>query len=196
MWYEAEACGYYPVKLNNQATYGQEYFDKYVGYANTERGKLLTQARVDLVNKYIGPDADIVDVGIGSGSFVDARAQRGTDVGEPMVRWLLERGKFVSLHNAGRVDNLSFWDSFEHIPNPGAYAARARKYVFLSVPIFRDKAHALRSKHFRPDEHFWYFTEEGIERFFHWMQFALVESNRMEEELGREDIGTFVFQRR
>lgn len=78
---------------------------------------------------------------------------------------------------------------------PDLFVDRVKKFVFVSIPIFAHKEHVLRSKHFRPTQHFWYWTHDG---FIRWMQergFSCVEKNCMESELGREDIGTFVFAR-
>jgi hypothetical protein len=53
----------------------------------------------------------------------------------------------------------------------------------------------LRSKHFRPQEHIWYFTREGLVNAMKACGFSLVAESDFETELGREDIGTFAFRR-
>jgi hypothetical protein len=73
--------------------------------------------------------------------------------------------------------------------------ANVREWVFLSLPIFRDAEHALGSKHFRPDEHCWYFSLEGLVFAMKTCGFELVTHSRIESELGREGIGTFAFKR-
>jgi hypothetical protein len=65
----------------------------------------------------------------------------------------------------------------------------------VSCPIYENSEHILRSKHFRKDEHCWYWTEQGLITFMRHYGFEVVESNRMESDIGREDIGTFVFKR-
>ena len=70
------------------------------------------------------------------------------------------------------------------------------RLVFLCLPLFTGPEHVLRSKHFRPDEHYWYWTYEGL---LWWMGehgFTCIEHGTPESLLGREDIHTFVFNRR
>jgi hypothetical protein len=69
-------------------------------------------------------------------------------------------------------------------------------YVFVSIPIFKDSDHILKSKHYRKDEHYWYFTDSGFKYFMDINGFDFIESNTMESELGRESIGTYVFKAR
>jgi hypothetical protein len=64
-----------------------------------------------------------------------------------------------------------------------------------SAADLRDAEHALRSKHFRPTEHYWYFSRDGLVFAMKGCGFALVAESNVETELGREDIGTFAFRR-
>jgi hypothetical protein len=70
-----------------------------------------------------------------------------------------------------------------------------RKWVFVSIPIFTSAADVLRSKHYKPKEHVWYFTVGGLDHFMRSFGFECVDFNRMEREAGREQIDTFVFRR-
>ena len=36
------------------------------------------------------------------------------------------------------------------------------RLVFLCLPLFTGPEHVLRSKHFRPEEHCWYWTRDGL----------------------------------
>lgn len=189
LWFPKLGIGYYPVE---DTPYDQAYFEKYVGYEDTEIGKKLNQSRVDLVNKY---DYDsIVDIGVGSGQFIKAiDGALGYDINPYAIEWLRSAKRWYTFTE---VDAMTFWDCLEHIHNPTELLSLAKKYVFVSCPIYKDKEHILRSKHFRPDEHCWYFTADGLCTFMSNFDFELVESNRIEEECGREDIGTFVFKRK
>jgi hypothetical protein len=89
----------------------------------------------------------------------------------------------------------SFWDSLEHINNPDQILQYITDYVFVSMPIYENAEHVLRSKHFRKDEHCLYFTKDG---FVNWMAgkgFDLLEISDFESRLGREDILSFAFKR-
>jgi Methyltransferase domain len=193
VWSDELGYGCYPVK---ETPYDRSYFEKYVGYSRTARGVALTDARVELVRRHVGEEP-VVDIGIGSGDFIEKRGTRitsGYDVNPEAIRWLLERGLWCDPYFKDQP-NVTCFDSLEHLKRPEHLVARVEKHLFLSIPIFEDRDHVLRSKHFRKDEHFYYFTRDGLIRWMSAQGFALREENRMEVELGREDIGTFVFRR-
>jgi hypothetical protein len=77
----------------------------------------------------------------------------------------------------------------------GLLLANCREWLFLSLPIFRDAEHVLRSKHFKPAEHCWHFTRDGLLFAMKSCGFTMVSESNVETELGREDIGTFAFRR-
>lgn len=202
VWFPERGLGWYPAQVQPN-TYGQEYFDKYVQYEDTDMGDALLDRRLGLVDHWVG-DQDVVDVGIGCGSFIKARNQDcvggrprntwGYDVGEPMIEWLEVFDLWRSPYDSP-TDNITCWDSLEHMPDPAALIERVKGMVFISIPIFDGPEHVLKSKHFRKDEHYWYWTEEGLIRWFNSLHFKLVDSSRMEEKCGREGIGTYVFAR-
>lgn len=192
-WDEGLGIGRLEVDIK-ETPYDRAYFDKYVGYKSNPIGERLMKARADLVLKYT--DGDVVDIGIGSGHFIDVRKGRtfGYDVNPVAIRWLLDRSLWWDPYFRD-PDHVTCWDSLEHMARPEAFVRCVKKTVFVSIPIFTGKSHVKRSKHYRPDEHFWYFTRNG---FVGWMcrqGFDLLEENGMEIDLGREDIGTFVFRR-
>src|SRR5262245_1482097 len=195
-WWPQLGIGYYPVTAGIDP-YDQAYFDRFARDADTELGRALMTARCDFVERHCS--GTLIDVGIGCGAFVDLRRRRlrttyGYDVSPAGVRWLEERmllfDPYVTSFTA-----MTFWDVLEHIPNFQPLLANCREWLFLSLPIFRDAEHALGSKHFRPAEHCWYFTRDGLVFAMAACGFTLVTENQMETELGREDIGTFVFRR-
>lgn len=190
-WFPELELGFFPVSA---APYDAAYWDRYRRMDRTASGEALTRARVDLVDSYWnGP---LVDVGVGGGRFVEQRAQtRGYDVNPEAVRWLKGIGRWCDIYQDG-ADAATFWDSLEHIADPRAILSKVRHFAFVSLPIFSGPEHVLRSRHFRKDEHFWYFTAAGFGRFMGSCGFDLLEYNSQEVDCGREDIGTFVFGRR
>lgn len=195
-WWPELGVGYYPVTAGI-APYDQDYFDRFARQADSDIGRALMQARCDLVEKY--HRGKLIDVGIGSGAFIDARrrrghATRGYDVNPAGINWLRQRYIWADPYIES-FEAMSLWDVLEHIPDFRPLLANVRDWLFLAVPIFEDEQHVLRSKHFRPTEHCWYFTEAGLIRVLGDMGFDLVETNRIETKLGREDIGSFVFRR-
>ncbi len=193
-WHEHLGYGYFPVYAGNP--YDGDYFRKYQGYEDTPRGKALTRARIDLVNRHAGSKV-VVDIGIGCGQFVRERGlsnTRGYDVNSTAIRWLLDRDVWFDPFFQD-PPSASCFDSLEHMNRPQHFIERVQDFLFLSIPIFEGREHAISSKHFRPDEHYWYFTRNGLVLWMKRLEFDLIEENHMEVDLGREGIGTFVFRR-
>ena len=188
--YKAPGVWYYPV-LNPQ--YDQAYFDKYCEYAKTTMGKKLTEFRRDFVLRHWhGP---LIDIGVGCGQFLEAMPKaEGFDVNNASLRWLHERNRFRDAYH-GVSEAMSFWDSLEHIGSPWVLLSKVRFWAFVSMPIYFSWDHLISSRHFRPDEHYWYFTFNGFVSFMQDRGFELREYSEMESVLGREDISTFAFER-
>lgn len=197
VWLPSLGVGYLPV---TEQPYDADYFAKYEGYALTPMGRAITAARVALVERH-AQRRNLLDVGIGSGDFLDAIGGRdiarfGFDVNPVAVEWLRERGLFLDPYDVS-VDVLTFWDSLEHIPDVHRMIANARRWVFCSLPIVPgDGPPRADWKHYRTDEHCWYFTRRGLIRWMDAQGFDCVECNASEDLLGREDIETFAFRRR
>jgi hypothetical protein len=164
----------------------------------TRLGGALMQARCDLVERHY--HGILCDVGIGSGAFVEARNQRfpgstlGYDVNPAGRHWLHARQLWRDPH-LEHVDAVSLFDVLEHIQDFRPLLANVRRWLFVSLPIFRDAEHALASKHFRPLEHSWYFTQAGLLSTLGALGFVCAEISDDETRLGREDILSFAFRR-
>jgi len=115
----------------------------------------------------------------------------GFDVNEIAMEWLGSERRWNHEH----IACMTFWDSLEHIPDPAPLLAKCEKLAFISTPIFKHCEHCMHSKHLKMPEHLWYFTEKGLCRYMAELGFALIGASRIEELVGREDIGTYVFQR-
>lgn len=189
--------GFYPVECGTEP-YDQEYFDRFAHQADSDIGRALMRARCDLVERHFD-GIEMIDVGIGSGAFIEAfnargHAAFGYDVNPAGIAWLEQRDLYADPHRMA-FDAMSLWDVLEHIPDFDVLLANVRKWVFISLPIFDGPEHVLRSKHYRPAEHCWHFTQEGLTAVMALCGFELVEANTVETQLGREDIGSFVFRR-
>lgn len=191
VWLPELGMGRYPVPKDRP--YDAEYFARYQQLTDTDLGRELTAARIRLVARhYTGP---VLDVGIGAGQFVTARPEtKGYDVNPAGIEWLKKRGVWANLYR-DRYPALTFWDSLEHIDRPDVAVARAEKWVFVSVPIFSGAEHVIRSKHYRKSEHIWYWTHDGLVKWFAEQGFELAEHNTIESGLGREGIGSYAFRR-
>lgn len=196
-WLPELGIGWYPV---TEQPYDASYWHRYRALDRTPTGEALTALRLELVRKHWG--GDLVDVGIGGGRFVEERMQQhverlctwGFDVNPLAVEWLHGRAAYLD-PSRNPISAATFWDSLEHIHDPAPVLANISRFAFVSLPIFTGPEHVLRSKHYRRDEHCWYFTRDGFARFMRSFGFELVEHNFMEQAAGREDIETFVFKR-
>jgi hypothetical protein len=208
VWYPERGFGF--LQVTQEGQYGEDYWRLYQGYRSSPIAERLMRARVELVERHF-PNGDVVDIGIGSGHFIEARHGMpwlsevklghrlmhptwGFDVNPLAVAWLKERGLWWNPWER-ECEAACCWDTLEHMERPENFLARVNRWLFVSIPIFDGPEHALRSKHFKPNEHYWYFTQPGLVGWMRTLGWELAEENRMETELGREDIGTFVFHR-
>lgn len=191
IWSEEFGYGYYPVK---DFVYGDNYYDKYAIYEKTEFGDKLNKARVEIANKY--SQQRIIDIGIGSGQFVKSVDGLGYDVCPKAIEWLKNNNRWVDFYRFGayNADLVTFFDSFEHIDNIEEVVNMCLgRNILISIPIFKDKNHVLNSKHFRKDEHFHYFTDQGLKTWFARYGYRPAYESTIESDLGREGINTYLF---
>ncbi|HAS0916750.1 methyltransferase domain-containing protein [Enterobacter asburiae] len=196
VWLPELGIGRFPVPP--ERPYDSSYFAKYRQMAQTSMGIQLNAARIQLVARH--HQGKVLDVGIGSGQFVETRTDTwGYDVNPEGVAWLKAGGRWANLYEPHSPDGdfpaLTFWDSLEHIDDPEAAVARAGQWVFVSLPVFKNAEHILTSRHYRKDEHIWYFTDEGIRRWFGVQGFVCAEHNTIESMLGRDGISSYAFRR-
>jgi hypothetical protein len=197
-WFEKEQYGYYPVP-DSIAIYDEKYFANYERLAITEIGHKINNYRINLTNAYVG-EANVLDIGIGCGYFLGQRKNTwGFDVNPLGVKLLKEHNKWVNPYSddLSQFKALTFFDSFEHIKYPQELLSRLThgQYVVMSIPLFEGKEHILRSKHFKPEEHYHYFTHEGLVKYMAGLGFGYVTNAKGEMMFGREDIHSYVFLR-
>lgn len=184
----------YQADMTARVEYDAAYFDKCAGYEGAPIAQAINAARIGLVARHYA--GRLCDVGIGSGEFITQRGAGtyGFDVNPRAVEWLRERALLIGLRGFGAY---SFWDVLEHVQTPAEYLDHVplHGYLFTSLPIFTD-LHSIRaSRHYRPGEHLYYFTDEG---FIGWMAahgFGVIEANDDETRAGREAIRSYAFKR-
>jgi hypothetical protein len=192
VWYPELGYGK-AIQKGNPFQYGQSYWEEFRTKQETPVGKILTAQRKTLVLTHSKkPRSRTVDIGIGGGAFVEAMGCEGFDVNLVAQSWLVEQNK---LWTGDPLSVMTFWDSIEHIDEPNELLAKCEDLAFVSTPIYESAEACVRSKHFKPPEHLLYFTEKGLTRYMAEQGFCCVEKNRMEEYVGREEIGTYVFRR-
>jgi hypothetical protein len=191
-WFPEQGVGYFPVS-DTHHVYDTAYFERYAGYVGTEMDRQLNAARIALVARHHA--GHLVDVGIGAGSFVSARAgTSGYDINVAGVRWLQGRDLWWNPYTRP-CEAVSLWDVLEHMPDFAALLSHVGRFVFVSLPIFTGCDHVLTSKHFRRDEHCWYFTRAGFATVMRGLGWRLVEENSDETALGRDGIVSYAFRR-
>lgn len=176
-------------------SYDGDYWDSYVERDASPMGAALTKARIDLVRRFMGHEAQkVVDIGIGGGRFVDQLSCKGFDVNDRAIMWLDDRNSFLNPYWQD-VDSITCWDSLEHIAQPELLIDGVNRFVFVSMPIYRDQEDCLNSKHYKPGEHIWYFTANGLIQYMDKLGFECLLVDDVETSLGREGITSFVFKR-
>lgn len=198
-WTWDDGIGFLP--LGKKIEYGNQYFEHYEQLRGTPQDKLINHIRASMVEGWINKDHSLLDVGVGAGAFVDCMLGRGwniygDDVNPRGVLWLKDRER---LYQKGMpVDAVTFWDVLEHIPDPDQVLKSygSPEWIFTSMPIYEDENHVFQSKHFKPGEHCWYFTEDGLIRFMESLGYLCVELNGKESILvGRDSVTSFVFRK-
>ena len=197
IWFPEKDIGYYlPVQ---PIVYGVEYFDKYTEREDTEIGIKLNDFRAELVNRYT--KGRILDIGIGNGAFIKKRGNCwGYDVNPKGIEWLKKQRLFLDPYkerlDVNQIEAVTFFDSLEHIMHPSKLLQRiGKQVVFVSMPIFNSLSHLLVSRHFRKDEHIYYFTTNSFVNYMSLLGFKWLEFSNQEITCGREDIYTFVFRK-
>lgn len=197
IWFQERGYGYvHPVEV---CAYDREYNDKYVELSRLRMSDTLMLSRENMVRRHW--QGDIVDIGSGAGTFVEHMRRvgyprtKGYDVNPWAVQWLTNSGLWRNPWLDPEPEAATFWDTLEHMVDPEAMIHRIRTWAFVCLPVFKDMEHARHSKHYRPNEHLWYFTERGLIGLFAGCGFECVERNGKENDAGRSGIGSYAFRK-
>ncbi len=180
--------------------YDDVYWQKVSAYEGSEIAARVIAGRIAMLKRHAIAGRSVLDIGAGTGAFVVAARQaefyaRGFDL-MPMAVQALKRAGLYAV-NVAAFDVVALWDSIEHMENPQNVLAEIElgTVLLVSVPIFPGIGVIRQSKHYRPGEHLYYFTERG---FIDWMRshgFRVLERSGHEIDAGRESIGAFAFVR-
>jgi hypothetical protein len=188
-WRDDLGIGYLP---STGYEYGVQYWEHYTECSHSKFGERLTELRIEFTkNSGIDPST-LCDVGIGAGQFATMAKCKGTDVNPIAIQWLKDNNMLAE--NLSEFSAISMWDVIEHIDDPTELLSSITDIV-LSTPVYADLPSCLKSKHFKPDEHIWYFTDSGVEHFMSLFGFTLRGKSDFETVLGRESILSYYFQK-
>ena len=178
-----------------QVVYDEPYYSKCLSYEDQEIALKINAGRIALVAKHFGA-GPVLDVGIGSGEFIKKRPNTyGCDVNPVAIEWLKRNDLWAE--RLGEFGAITFWDVLEHVETPEQYLKQIglHSMLFTSLPLFYSLGGIRLSKHYRPGEHLYYWTEDG---FVGWMErhgFMMLERQTFEIDAGRESIYSFAFKR-
>lgn len=196
----ADGVAYQADMSAGRVAYDAGYLEKCEAYAGSDVARAVHAGRCALLMRHLSAGASVLDIGAGSGAFIrDAQAwgfqMRGFDVIPETASLLRAQGLYAD--DAGQFDAVTMWDVLEHIEDPAQALASIRRgaMLFVSLPIYADLSRVRESRHYRPGEHLWHFTDG---RFVSWMTslgFKLLERSDHEVRAGRDSIGAYAFQR-
>ena len=178
----------------DRVEYGADYLEKCRLYEGTPIACAVNAARIALVSRYT--TGLMLDIGAGTGDFAKQRPDTfAYDVNLPAEMEL--RAELLFTDAFASFNAFSLWDVLEHVEDVDNYFKHMRHgaYLFVSIPVFASLWSIRRSKHHRPGEHLYYWTERG---FINWAAchgFRLLEVSWAECAAGREDIAQFAFCR-
>lgn len=179
--------------------YGTRYLAKIAAY-DKATAAAVNAGRCALVQRHLPADGVLLDIGAGDGAFVRAARSWGIgafgfDVIPDAVRALVADGLYDD--DPGIWDAVTLWDTIEHLEDPALTLRRVARgaLLFASVPIFGGLGDIRASKHYRPGEHLYYWTDAGFVAWMALYGFRLLERSTHETDAGRDSIGAFAFRR-
>lgn len=180
--------------------YGDNYLAKVDAYDGSAIGRAVNAGRCALLERHLPAGSSVFDIGAGSGAFLrDAVAAGFAAKGYEVINQAVDRLKQAGVwaEDPYQFDAVTLWDVIEHLEDPNLRLRQVRKdaYLFVSVPIFEDLKKIRDSKHYRPGEHLYYWTEQGLIDWMALYGFRLLEQSLHEVAAGRESIGAFAFKR-
>jgi SAM-dependent methyltransferase len=180
--------------------YGEEYFQKYASYAQTDLGYKINTFRKNYVEIF-SRKGEILDYGCGYGTCISSDSSGrwfGYDINPYVVSHLGSR--FVDSSRVGLFNTVCFFDSLEHIQGFRDVLSVIKEgaIVVITIPCCSPWNPAVLKnwRHWRPGEHFLYSSSVGFVSYMGFSGFSLVDENKIESSIGRHDILTFCFEKR
>jgi len=186
----------YQKDMSKSVSYDKDYYENYVNLEGTKIAKALNAARIAITEKYCGYK-DILDIGVGSGEFIKSSRNvvYGYDINPYGIKWLKDNYRYIDPweHIPAYIKGITLWDTLEHMTEPSKFLDLVPKgtHVFISMPMFESLKSIRDNKHFKPNEHYYYYTPAGFRHFVMDAGFEVLEQNNQETMAGRSGIETF-----
>ncbi len=155
--------------------YNQAYYKRYKERAESEIGQRIYRSRWELVERHCHGDMTLLDYGCGPGAFHKASTNgfetHGYDI-NPHCGFPVPPLK--------DIDILTMWDVIEHLVDPTEPINTFRpEYLFISTPnVEAIHYRAVENwKHYRPDEHLWYFGLNALTGLLARLGYKILEYN-------------------
>ncbi len=189
----------YQYDMTVRVDYGRDYLAKIGRYDPAIAGR-VNAGRCALVARHLPAAGSILDIGAGDGAFVRCAISWGYDcMGYDVIPTTADRLRREALFGdePAMFDAVTMWDVIEHLPEPGLWLRRVPRgnLLFASVPIHDDLSRVRESKHYRPGEHLYHFTDAGFVGLMRDYGYRLLERSNHETTAGRESIGGYAFCR-
>lgn len=185
--------------------YDRSYEIKYSRYESTVIGEQIQAERNRIVTKHL-PDTNYVlrllDLGCGVGTFVRKSDLPKVELFGFDINPYGDYCDIAVLRN--NYDILTFWDSLEHLEDPGRIINGFNpELVFVCTPSVDDfhlsTKHLTQWRHYMPQEHCHYFSSNSIIRLFNACEYDVREINYNESKYrkggGEKNIMTVVAEK-
>lgn len=200
MFCEDAGLAYQAEMALGRAAYGDAYMAKFAEY-DPQIEREVNMGRANFVARHAGELARVLDWGCGSGAFLRLAQASGMDcagyeVIPAAAAWL--KKEHVYAEDVSEFDALCLWDVLEHLEEPGRVIGRVRPgaMLFVSLPVFPQLKTIRASRHYRPGEHLYYFTANGLAAWLRRYGYWLAGTSDHEVRAGRDSIGAYAFERR
>jgi SAM-dependent methyltransferase len=192
--------------MDNIRAYDNEHWDLLKSYEDQPICKAITKGRIDLVKSYCRYQ-NILDIGCGTGYFIKKYTEKtsylayGFDILQNTITELKKHYLYINPYDyiPAFIKGVCLWDVMEHLPDPMKLLDLIPKnvYTFISMPIYEEitQEAIIKSKHYRPNEHLHYWSDNGLIEYMSKAGFDCLEKQDFETKAGREDIYTYVFKK-
>jgi 2-polyprenyl-3-methyl-5-hydroxy-6-metoxy-1,4-benzoquinol methylase len=196
---EHRGVAYQRDMTKGRKVYDATYLANYDAYARGPIAEALNDGRVAMLLRHAS-GASVLDIGAATGAFVRRAREAGFRTqGFDVIPEAVERLKAAGCYGerVEEFDAVTCWDSLEHMEDPGACVSRVKKggIVLAAFPVFHDVKRIRESKHYKPGEHLYYWSDVGFVSCMELYGFRVLERSTHETDAGRESIAAFAFCR-